>query len=64
MTEETNVLYGGPDVPVVDATAKSFGEVALKMFRENGDTIIVVSVVVVCLFYYYIHIRGNSNRKD
>lgn len=49
MSEEKNVLYGGPDVPVLDATAKSFGEIALKMFTENGDKVIVVSVVFLSI---------------
>lgn len=41
---EKNILYGGPEPPLIDAEAKSLGEVILKKLSANGDDVIFVSI--------------------
>lgn len=40
---EKNILYGGPDPPMIDNDAKSLGEVILKKLAVNGNDVIFVS---------------------
>lgn len=46
-TKEENVLYGGPNPPLIDTESKSLGEIILKKLTENGDNVIVVSETTV-----------------
>lgn len=40
---EKNILYGGPDPPMIDNESKSLGEVILKKLAVNGNEVIFVS---------------------
>lgn len=40
---EKNILYGGPDPPMIDSESKSLGEVILKKLAVNGNDVIFVS---------------------
>lgn len=44
MGDEKNILYGGPDPPLIDEEAKSLGEVILKKLRDDADDVMFVSV--------------------
>lgn len=39
---EKNILYGGPEAPLIDADSKSLGEVILKKLACNGDDVMFV----------------------
>lgn len=38
------VLYGGPDVPLIESDCRSLGEVVLRKLAESKDNELVVSV--------------------
>lgn len=40
---EKNILYGGPDPPLIDPEARSLGEVILKKLAVNENDVIFVS---------------------
>lgn len=39
-----NILYGGPDAPVIDTESRSFGEVILKKLTAHGNNVMFVSI--------------------
>lgn len=39
-----NILYGGPDPPLIDEDSKSLGEVILKKLTDNGNDAMFVSI--------------------
>lgn len=39
-----NILYGGPEPPLIDDESKSFGEVILKKLATHGNNVMFVSV--------------------
>lgn len=43
---EKNILYGGPDPPLIDAESKSLGEVILKKLSTNGNEVVFVSRLI------------------
>lgn len=40
---EKNILYGGPEPPLIDDESKSLGEVILKRLAVNDNDVIFVS---------------------
>lgn len=42
MTTDNNILYGGPDIPLVHDDAQSLGEMILRQFNENSMNICFV----------------------
>lgn len=44
-TDDKNILYGGPDVDLIDNTSKSLGEVILQKLAENGNEPMFVSIL-------------------
>lgn len=44
---DKNILYGGPEPPLIDEDSKSLGEVILKKLNINGDSVIFVSIYEV-----------------
>lgn len=44
-----NILYGGPEPELIDAEAKSFGEVILKKLTVNENNVIFVSIKLCAL---------------
>lgn len=46
MTTDTNILYGGPDVPFIHNDAKSLGEMIQRQFKENAQ-----NTCFVCISY-------------
>lgn len=45
MSDEENVLYGGPEPQITDIEFKSLGELLLKKLSGHGDELIYVSTV-------------------
>lgn len=43
MSDEANILYGGPEPPIIDDQSKSFGEVILKRLQSHNETVSFVS---------------------
>lgn len=43
---EKNILYGGPDPPLIDPEARSLGEVILKKLTVNENDVIFVSKLI------------------
>lgn len=41
---DKNILYGGPEPPLIDEDSKSLGEVILKKLNINGDSVMFVSI--------------------
>lgn len=41
---DKNILYGGPEPPLIDDDSKSLGEVILKKLNSNGDSVMFVSM--------------------
>lgn len=46
---EKNILYGGPEPELIDAEAKSLGEVILKKLAANGNDVMFVSGIIQTL---------------
>lgn len=46
MSDEHGVLYGGPDIPLIEADCTSMGEVVLRKLAESRDKVLVVSILV------------------
>lgn len=46
-----NILYGGPEPELIDAEAKSLGEVILKKLAANGNDVIFVSISRMWMFF-------------
>lgn len=42
-----NILYGGPEPPLIDEESKSLGEVILKKLAVNGNDVMFVSIETV-----------------
>lgn len=40
---DKNILYGGPEPPLIDDESKSFGEVILKKLATHGNNVMFVS---------------------
>lgn len=38
-----NILYGGPEPPIIDDESESFGEVILKKLATHGNNVMFVS---------------------
>lgn len=45
--QEENILYGGPDPPMVDETAKSLGECILNKLTEYQERVLFVSILAL-----------------
>lgn len=39
-----NILYGGPEPPIIDDESRSFGEVILKKLATHGKKTMFVSI--------------------
>lgn len=59
MTQDNNVLYGGPAVPLLHNDAKSLGEMILRQFKNHPmntcfvgiiTTIFILSFVLIFLY--------------
>lgn len=42
--DDYGVLYGGPDIPLIEADCQSLGELVLRKLAESGDSELVVSI--------------------
>lgn len=42
--DENGILYGGPDLPLIEPDARSMGEVVLRRLAASGDAVVVVSI--------------------
>lgn len=42
MGYDENILFGGPEPPIIDDESKSFGEVILKRLKSHSETILFV----------------------
>lgn len=52
MTTEENILYGGPDVPFIHNDAKSLGEMILRQFKENAQSVCFVGTFIKMLSHF------------
>lgn len=50
MTDESNILYGGSEPPIIDDQSKSFGEVILKRLQSHNEAVSFVSFL-----YGFVH---------
>lgn len=48
---EKNILYGGPEPPLIDNESKSLGEVILKKLACNGDDVVFVGFLWIVAFF-------------
>lgn len=54
--KEKNILSGGPEPPLFEADAKSFGEVVLRKLSAYGEAVMFVSTVVCNKVYLKLNI--------
>lgn len=47
---EENILYGGPDPPLIDDESQSLGDVLLKKLTINPNDVMFVSITFVIFF--------------
>lgn len=48
-----NILYGGPEPPLIDDESKSFGEVILKKLSTHGNNVMFVSALTSILVFVF-----------